>query len=135
MKMKLFMPLAIVFVLTSCATKTTSWKEILDYGGIEIIDLKLDQKGLYLDILCDATGMNKIANEPNLVTSYPLYYTKSKVWIKDSKIGISLIKEIKKNGKNIDRIYLPEKIKNGTYQVVYDDNEDEHFLKEIVVIQ
>ena len=123
MKLKMFVILLITIVIfTNCASNSTSWQKVSDFGGIEIGEPYIENNIYYLPIKCDATGMTDISTTPKNFTSYPIYYTRAKVTIfSNNTIGIKLYSKLVSDGQNISIIQLPKKISKGYYSVNYID--------------
>ena len=119
MKLKMFVILLITIVIfTNCASNSTSWQKVSDFGGIEIGEPYIENNIYYLPIKCDATGMTDISTTPKNFTSYPIYYTRAKVTIfSNNTIGIKLYSKLVSDGQNISIIQLPKKISKGYYSV------------------
>lgn len=112
-----------VLILSGCNRTKASWQFIMDKGGIVVGDPYQYKSSTYLPVECYASGLEAVSVKPVDITSYPIYYTRGKADLAGNSIEIELYYSLDKEGKDINRIKIPD-IKPGEYKVFYNDIEN-----------
>jgi hypothetical protein len=114
------------------------WQHVQSTGGMTL-GFPFKTNGTWrVAVECEATG-KFITRQPDVVTSFPVYYSGARVWLHDGAILMYLESKANEDGLQKGRlgvIDLPQGLVNGNYDFYYvDKDKTRHFIQSISLLE